>query len=236
MSKLHVNHGLAAILGGGVSVRRSEKEQRERTAAIFTYAKKADEPKTGTVKAMKFDQEKQIVYGCVYAPGVLDTLGEFMTADDIEAMAHRYMKSVDLTQSIDVRHDNVPTDCYPVESFIARKGDPDYPEGSWVLGVKVPDTDLWERIKKGELNGFSFQCMVTPVEMEIQYEVVRDHVGPVEKAENAPDHEHTMFVQVGPDGKVIGGVTSKAADGHFHKITRASMTEKAEDHTHRYFL
>lgn len=230
-----VNHTLSALLGGGVSVRRSEQEQRERTAAIFTVAKKSEPeaPEQRVIKAATLNDEQQIVYGVVYAPGVLDTFGEFMTAKDIEGMAHRYMKSVDLSQSIDVRHDNVPTDCYPVESFIARKGDPDYPEGAWVLGVKVPDAQLWLRIKSGELNGFSFQAMVAPVDMDVEYEVMRDHVGPTEKS---ADHEHMLFVQVGEDGKVTGGRTSKAADGHFHEIKRASVTEAVSGHSHRYFL
>lgn len=236
-SPYQVNHRVAALLGGMSAIRRSEPERREQTAAIFGLRKKEEvaaiDTRVRAVKAVKTDDEKQIVFGCVYAPGVLDTYGEFMTADDIEQMAYRYMKEVDLTKSIDVRHDNVATTACPVESFIARKGDPDYPEGSWVMGVHVPDPELWGRIKSGELNGFSFQAMVAPVEMTIQYEVIRDHVGPTEKSE---DHEHMLFVQVGSDGKVIAGRTSKAADGHFHEITRASVTENAESHSHRYFL
>lgn len=232
MKKLAVNHALCALLGGGVSIRRSESEQREQKAAIFGGIKKAEKHES-FVQSQKFDEEKQIVYGCVYAPGQLDTYGEFMTAEDIEKMAHRYMKSVDLDQSIDVRHDNVVRDAYPVESFIARKGDVDYPEGSWVLGVKVEDVQLWGRIKSGELNGFSFQAMVVPVDMQIEYQVIRDHVGPTCAAD---DHEHMLFVQIGDDGKVISGMTSKAADGHVHKIVRASATETTNGHSHRFFL
>ncbi len=230
MSKRQLNHALLSALGGGMSIAyRSESVQRATKKAIFSRKQEGVE----TVKALKFDGDKQIVYGVVYAPGVLDTYGEFMTAVDIEQMAHRYLKSADLKNSIDTRHDNNPTSSYPVESFIARKGDPDYPEGAWVLGVKVPDEVLWNRMKSGELNGFSFEAMVVPVEMNIQYEVIRDHVGPTERT---ADHEHMLFVQVGEDGKVIGGSTSKAADGHVHLITRASVTETVEGHSHRYFL
>lgn len=231
MSHLKVNQALFTSLGGGGVVRRSEQERRDVKRAIFTRNAETEGPQL--VKASKLDDEKQIVYGCVYAPGVLDTYGEFMTANDIEEMAHRYMKSVDLTKTIDLRHDNVPTECYPVESFIARRGDPDYPEGSWVLGVKVPDRELWVRIKTGEFNGFSFQAMVAPVEMDIQYEIMRDHVGPTERA---ADHTHAVFVQVNEEGLVTSGRTSKAADGHFHEVSRASMTDTAKGHSHRYFL
>lgn len=239
--KLAVNFATAALLGGMVSIRRSDEDARKQKAAIFAPAAKPEAAPVQTqkqermVRAMKFDDEKQIVYGMVYAPDTLDTYGEYMKAEDIELMAHRYLKTVKLDASIDVKHDNVARDAYPVESFIARKGDPDYPEGAWVLGVKVEDATVWASIKKGELNGFSYQAMVAPVEETVTYEVVRDHVGPVCKAEGF-EHDHVMFVQLGDDGKVLSGRTSKAADGHFHEITRASVTEAADGHTHRYFL
>lgn len=242
MKKLAVNFAVAAALGGMTSIRRSEDDARKQKAAIFSKpAAPAAEPVAAQkqeqrmVKAMKFDDEKQIVYGMVYAPDTLDTYGEYMKAEDIETMAHRYLSSLKLDETIDVKHDNVARDAYPVESFIARKGDPDYPEGAWVLGVKVEDADTWAKIKRGELNGFSYQAMVVPVEQTVTYEVVRDHVGPVCKAEGF-DHDHVMFVQLGDDGKVVSGRTSKAEDGHFHEITRASVTEAADGHTHRYFL
>lgn len=84
-----------------------------------------------------------------------------MTAEDIKKLAHRALK-LDLAVIIDTQHDNVPNGSYPVESFIARSGDPDYTEGAWVMGVKVPDDATWEKVLKGELNGFSFEAMVTP--------------------------------------------------------------------------
>jgi hypothetical protein len=242
MKKLAVNFAAAAALGGMVSIRRSDEETRKHKAAIFSAAPAFAAPaavqaqkQERTVRAMKFDDEKQIVYGMVFAPDTLDTYGEYMKAEDIETMAHRYLKSVKLDASIDVRHDNLARDAYPVESFIARKGDPDYPEGAWVLGVKVEDTDVWASIKKGELNGFSYQAMVVPVEQTVTYDVVRDHVGPVCKAEGF-DHDHVLFVQLGDDGKVLSGRTSKAEDGHFHEITRASVTETTDGHNHRFFL
>lgn len=183
-----------------------------------------------TIKRM--DREKQVVYGEVYAPYVLDTYGEFMTPEDIEIMAHRFM-TLDLSAVIDTQHDNVPNGSYPVESFIAREGDPYYTPGAWVLGVKVPDPVMWYRIKSGELNGFSFQSMVKPRDVEVVYEVMRDHVGKTEQTEDG--HQHTYFVQVDEQGRVIGGVTD-SVHGHTHEIQRASVTETAASHSHRYFL
>jgi hypothetical protein len=184
------------------------------------------------VTAKRFDNEKQIVYGEVYAPNQLDTFGEFMTAEDIEVMAHRFMQ-LDMRTVIDTQHDNIPNGAYPVESFIARENDEDYTPGAWVLGVKVPDQHLWQAVKKGELNGFSFQSLVKPTSVEVQYTSIRDHVGQTEQQD---DHYHVFFAELDEIGNVTGGRTSKAADGHFHEISRASTTDWSAGHSHRFFL
>jgi hypothetical protein len=155
-----------------------------------------------------------------------------MYPDDIEKMAHRFMR-LDLSKTIDTSHDNVPNGSYPVETFIAREGDPDYTPGAWVMGVKIEGEDTWQRVLRGELNGFSFQSLVVPKLVEVVYEVVRDHVGETEPA--ADDHNHTYFVVLDEQGSVVGGYTDNV-DGHSHSIRRASVTELAEGHNHRFFL
>ena len=101
----------------------------------------------------KADDELQIVYAEVYAPNIPDSQGEFMQPTTIRKMAHSFLAKGFVNQ-IDTNHDNVTNGSYVVESFIARKNDPDFIEDSWVVGVHVPDSDLWAKIKKGELNGF----------------------------------------------------------------------------------
>lgn len=183
------------------------------------------------VAIKKVDAEKQVVYGEVYAPYVLDTHGEFMLPEDIEIMAHRFMK-LDLANAIDTDHDNVPNGSWPIESYIAKENDEEYTPGSWVLGVKIVDPVVWARVKSGELNGFSFQSMVRPVEMDVEYLVLRDHVGQTEVHE---DHEHVFFLAVDDQGRVVSGSTNEV-NGHKHVIRRASVTEMAAAHTHRFFL
>jgi predicted ABC-type ATPase len=184
------------------------------------------------VPIKKTDSDKQIVYGEVYAPYILDTYGEFMTPEDIELMAHRFMQ-LDLTKVIDTQHDNQPNGSYPVESFIAREGDPDYTPGSWVLGVHIPSPSLWDAVKKGLLNGFSFQSLVKPTGVDVEIDAIRDFVGDTELSE---DHQHTFFVELDDIGNVVGGRTSKAADGHYHEIQWASVTNRTNGHSHRFFL
>lgn len=188
--------------------------------------------KTSLTKIIRSDDDRQIIYGEVYAPNRLDSHGEMMLAEDVELMAHRFMQ-LDITKAIDVQHNNVPIAAYPVESFIARAGDPDYTEGAWVMGVKVEDKLVWADIKAGNLNGFSFQAMVKAMEVDVEVDVLRDHVG---KTEQTDDHEHYYFVQLDENGRVIGGRTSKAEDGHWHEIESGSVTRKTNRHNHRFFI
>ena len=86
----------------------------------------------------KCDEELQIVYGEVYAPGFPDSQGDFMTAESIREMAHEFMRK-GLVDKIDLNHTQVESGCYVVESFIARDDDTVFIPNSWVLGVHVYD-------------------------------------------------------------------------------------------------
>lgn len=187
------------------------------------------------IRILKTDGLKQIVFGEVYAPNRLDTHGMMMLAEDIETMAHRFLRDVVLTKSIDQMHDNKAVNAYPVESFIARKNDPDgYTEGAWVVGVKIEDPVIWDKVLKGDYNGFSIEVYVTKAAVAAEI-MTTPHVFGETEAE--ADHSHLFFAEINEEGRVIGGMTSKAADGHFHVIKRASATEDAGDvaHSHRYF-
>jgi hypothetical protein len=196
------------------------------------------EARSKIVRIKRTDAAQRIVYGEVYAPNVLDTYGEFMIPEDIEQMCHRFMALPDLSKVIDTNHDNVPNGSYPVESYIARKGDPVFTEGAWVMGVKVPSDDIWGKVERGELNGFSFQALVQPVEMDIEYTVIRDHVGVTYKSDTPghDDHEHVFYVEVDDKGSIIGGWTDEGPDGVVHQIMRGSRTQYANGHLHRFSL
>ena len=115
----------------------------------------------------KFDEEKRLVYAEVYLPDTEDAHGHQMDAQEIEKMAHGFMKSR-RTTSIDVNHDNdIGYNCAMVESFIARSSDPDFMPGAWVGVVHVDNDKVWTDIKNGKITGFSFEGMGYVVEDEI---------------------------------------------------------------------
>ncbi len=194
--------------------------------------KKESTTKISAIKSI--DEEKRIVYGMVYQPNTIDSHGDIMTAKDIEVMAHKFMQIPELDKTIDVNHDGVPVSAHPVESFIAKAGDPLYPEGSWVLGVKIFDEMIWRDVKSGKLNGYSFEAMVRKFPRVVEYEYVRNNFG---ETETALGHSHMFFAELDADGKVVRGRTSSDY-GHAHEIVMGTATEVGGEskHKHRFFV
>lgn len=193
---------------------------------------KAVEETNTFVRIKKIDADKRVVYGEVYAPDVLDTYGDFMTADDIALMAHRFMQLSTMKEAIDTNHDEKSNGSYPIESFIAREGDTEYTPGAWVLGVKVVDEKVWDMVKKGELNGYSFQALVRKLAVVVQVETSPDVAGFTEAADG---HTHLFFAFYDEDGRILKGVTS-FDDGHRHTIKMGTATDEAGGHAHRIIL
>jgi hypothetical protein len=178
----------------------------------------------------KSEGDEQLVYGEVYSPDRPDAQGEFMRREHIQKMAHDFLRSGKMAQ-IDVLHNNkVVPGCCVVESFIAPEDDKVFIPGSWVVGVHVGDPDLWGRIKKGEINGFSMEALVTRHDRDVHLDIPPLVRGTTCKFE---DHEHQFFVSYDPKGNFKGGVTD-SVNGHFHTILRGTHTEVANGHTHRF--
>lgn len=179
----------------------------------------------------KADDERRIVYAEVYRPGMIDTHGDMMGRDDVVKMAHRWLTKAGLDRRIDTNHDHKSNGSWPVESFIARKGDPDFAEDAWVLGVHVPEDDRWAQVKSGELNGFSVEMLVYKEEAEAIVRVVPEQI--FKTSAGTDGHSHWAVIQCDATGKVVSGSTSPGPDGHVHSITKGTATDEARGHSHR---
>lgn len=180
----------------------------------------------------RHDAEKHLAFGEVYVPNDIDTHGDFMTAEGIEALAHKFMLKL-LNGNIDVMHDNKTGRAAVVESFIARDGDPDFMPGSWVLGLKIFDEDTWKQIKNGELTGLSFEAMVRKIPAKVKV----DHDGQAEgRTSTANDHFHTFKVALDDRGSVRDGTTDRHTDDHRHRIVENGRTQEVERHRHTFSL
>ena len=181
--------------------------------------------------------EYHYVFGEVYAPLQVDTDGEAMAAGDIQKMAHDFI-AAGMVNAIDREHNHIECGAEVVESFIARKGDPDYSEGAWVLGVRMKDGPVWEAVKSGDINGFSVDALVKKTTQRVLVELAKIASGDTAlstEEEMLPSHQHTFYVEFGEDGRVKFGKTDDVL-GHTHNILSTVTTEKAIGHSHRYFV
>lgn len=173
---------------------------------------------------------KRIVWGEVYAPNRCDSDKEFMRAPEIEKMAYNFMRSMKL-DSVDSQHNNILVDgCCVVESFIARKGDPDFIEGAWVIGMHIDNDVMWGKVMKGEINGFSMEALVVKAPTIVEMGIPPVLGGMTQKAEG---HSHTFKVNYNEDGTFMGGKTDMV-EGHYHDIFRGTITETVNGHSHRF--
>lgn len=180
-------------------------------------------------RIVKADNDQQLVYAEVYAPNVLDSQGHFMEPDEVIKMAHRFI-SENKQGMVDVNHDESTIDANVVESFVARKNDPDFLEGAWVVGVHIRDSKVWEDVKNNRINGFSLQGVGKAHIVEAEIEVPSELSGKTQLSKN---HEHTFTVKLKEDGTIESGYTDEV-DGHRHVITSGTITEQSEGHAHRY--
>jgi hypothetical protein len=109
------------------------------------------------VSVLKTDDSRRMVYGIVYAPDEPDTDGDVMRADEIEKAAYGFMQNERAGQ-IDTRHSGEAGAGYVAESWLVKSSDAlfgDEPEGSWAVGIKVTDDEVWKSVEEGELTGLS---------------------------------------------------------------------------------
>ena len=182
-------------------------------------------------------EDEHFVLAEVYSPLHIDTDGEAMTSEEIRKMAYRFL-SEGRTKKIDIQHNKKESGCVMVESFIARKDDPDgFIENSWVAGLIVPVGEVWDKVKKGELNGFSFYGEVQKVPARAKVMMTKKMEGETEDSVDGvlPPHSHEVTLTFSSDGRVEKGRTQKFLD-HDHEVLKATATEVEWEHGHRLVL
>ena len=128
------------------------------------------------VKEAFSNDEKHMVYGAVLRPdfpiyrndGENEYYLEF-TSDSIERMARDYMMNY-RQGNVTIQHEEYANEVFMDESWIKQDMDKDksvsvgldksLPIGTWFCGFYVNNNDVWERIKSGELKGFSVEAMI----------------------------------------------------------------------------
>lgn len=118
-------------------------------------------------------EDKHIIVGCALVPDKpiyrRDGNEEFyiqFSAETIEKLAHQYLAN-DRVSSFTTDHEDVADDVYIIETWLKTSENDkskdyglDVPIGSWMVMAKVENDEIWNRIKEGELQGFSIEAIV----------------------------------------------------------------------------
>lgn len=119
--------------------------------------------------------ERHMVYGAALIPDmdIYRNDGEHeyyisFSKESIEKMSQDFMKEY-RQYEVKTDHEDVANEVCVVESWLVSDAYKDksnalginVPEGSWMVGMKVNNIETWDRIKAGELKGFSVESLVS---------------------------------------------------------------------------
>lgn len=212
----------------------STNEQRIAVcSALWRSATEKEEEHSNFVKITKTDKIHRIVKGVVYTAGDVDTDQETMTKEEVQQACWNFL-ALRKEKNIDIQHDWQQSGCYVVESYLTEDNDPNFPENSWVMAVKCTD-EIFDKVVKGELNGFSFGGYSNKTVRRVMMEVAKQIVGETEHNLNKdviPEHSHTFIIWYDNDGKIVKGHTD-TVQSHSHTISYGTATDKTLGHSHR---
>jgi len=112
------------------------------------------------VRLLKSDEERYVL-GVVLEPTLElnkpDSQGDVYSAEDVRQAAYNFMQN---SQTIGIQHKAVAGEKIKIlESWIQRDNTTidgqEIAAGTWMLGVRIVDDDLWAAVKDGSFSGFS---------------------------------------------------------------------------------
>lgn len=130
------------------------------------------------VKVQLADDTKHMVFSAVLIPDKPiyrcdDEGNEYyleFSKESIEKMSQEFFKNYRQNE-ITLDHEDMASDITVVESWlksdlykdksVALGLNPDLPIGTWFAGMKINQIDVWDRVKNGQLRGFSVESLVS---------------------------------------------------------------------------
>ena len=122
----------------------------------------------------KFDEEKMEITGAAIIPNKMivrrnpiteELYYVFFSKETTKLLAERFLRAGYTTET-NINHTTTKAkDTYVTESWIVADPEVDkstalgleFPEGTWVITMKVGNGELWDKIKQGKYNGFSIE-------------------------------------------------------------------------------
>jgi hypothetical protein len=116
--------------------------------------------------------KNRVTYDVVYPAWKVDLQGQYATAEQVQKMAHAFMRNRGGTNLMHVTglkmDDGEPAGSF-VESYVSAWGDPNFPPDSWIGGVEW-HPQAWKRVLSGEIKGYSIEGKwgVVPLELVME--------------------------------------------------------------------
>lgn len=166
--------------------------------------------KHGTIKAT--DSDRRIASGVALVPHEVDHQGDWLTPSAVQRLADGYMRSLSSGQAEQgVMHVKFSAmDTAVAESRVLDEaemiGDNEYPAGTWELGFKIFDDDLWNLVSGDEpvLAGFSIGGAID----------TRDE----ESIDDLPEQ-----VSIGEDVDLNGSGVTEIVDGDVREVSLVDL-------------
>jgi hypothetical protein len=143
----------------GLSAEDKAKLQDKASKLLDEAQKDLAEKSVDHTRILKSDDqsEERYVFGVVLVPDETDAQGDTYDAETIRKAAFSFMEN---GQHKKIMHKGRPVDGVVVlETYLSKQmeshGSETFPAGTWFLGVRVNNNDIWNAIKQGTFTGFS---------------------------------------------------------------------------------
>lgn len=187
--------------------------------SIIYKSTDGEPPYARDIEIKKSDDEKGIIYGIVYAPGEIDTDGDYTDVDEILKASYAFMKSRN-TNNVDKDHTFETQKAFVAESWIVKENDSifsDEPIGSWAVGIKLEDEELKKGVKDGDIAGISMAGTATKTSEENPT---------VEKADEKSFSMNDVLVMF---KKMFSSTSFEVRGHHYNDNVDKSLKQEGED-------
>ena len=114
-------------------------------------------------RIVKQDVQQQVVTLPVLIPGVVDSQGDLMTAEDVQESAWQFSKDYSVGEAeLGLDHEGAPlsrAEAAVVESWLEKAdiayGETFIPKGSWMVSIHVKNDAVWDSLQSGQRSGAS---------------------------------------------------------------------------------
>jgi len=145
-----------ARIAVGLKLRIPDEDNELEEEEVIEDAPDIEKEAVGVSIISKSDDDERIVFGVVYEPDEEDTQGDYATAEEIRKAAYSFMEN---GQTYHVMHKGAEVPVCVLESYLApvefQMGEETVKKGTWLLGSRIPEGEMWTDIKSGELAGYS---------------------------------------------------------------------------------